>query len=257
MHKILEVKNIFKSYSKDVLKNVSFEIAEGEILSIVGESGIGKSTLGKICCGLITPDKGQVFYKDKNIFDCNKKEMKAYKKDVQFIFQNPISTLNPNKTIEWILKEPMRIHGYSKNIMEEKIEITLKEFELDSDILNRYSKNISGGQAQRILIMASLLLEPKVLICDEITASLDVTIKIKIANLIKKLGLKNKLAIIFITHDLNIANYISDRIILMEDGKLLNIQWFNNDNNFKESNFIQSLDNVYARKLINAKNFVE
>lgn len=243
MENILEAKNIFKAYSNEVLRDSSFSLKSGEILSIVGESGIGKSTLGRVCCGITPPDEGEIFYNGRSIFAFNKREMKDYKRQVQFIFQNPMNAINPNKSIEWILKEPMRVHGFSKSEMDKKINSSLEEFGLSKEILQSYGRNISGGQAQRVLIMSSVLLEPKVLICDEITASLDATIKIKIANLIKELSIKNKLSIVFITHDLNVANYISDRILLMEEGSLFESGWFSND--LRE----------YGKKLLLAKNF--
>lgn len=249
MKNILKVRNISKSFDKEVLKNVSFEVNEGEILSIVGESGVGKSTLGKIISGQLRADEGEILFNDKSIFDFLGKEEKAYKRDVQYIFQNPMSTLNPHKTMEWILKEPMKVHGYSKEDMDRSILSGLKEVDLNTDILSRYSSSISGGQGQRILILASLLLEPKLLICDEITSSLDVTIKIKIANLIKELGIKNKLSIIFITHDLNIANYISDRILVIENGSIVEVG--NTEDVFNKPK------SQYLKRLINARNFIE
>lgn len=249
MKNILEVKNLSKSFNKDVLNNISFTLEEGEILSVIGKSGVGKSTLGKICSGIIKASSGEIIYNNKNIYDFNKKEMNTFNKDVQYIFQNPMSTLNPHKTMEWILKEPMVVKGFSKEEMDKRIKIGLEEVELSKDILERYSTNISGGQGQRILILASILLEPKILICDEITSSLDITIKIKIANLIKELGIKNKISILFITHDLNIANYISDRILAIENGRIAEFG--------TTEEVLNNPKSPYVKKLINAKNFIE
>ncbi|MFV0502821.1 MAG: ABC transporter ATP-binding protein [Lachnospirales bacterium] len=240
---ILDIKNLSKHYKDFIaLNSINLSIKKGEVLSIVGESGSGKTTLGKLCNNLISPTKGEVFFEGKNIFKFSKKEDISFRKKTQFILQNPKSTLNPYRDMEWIVKEPMRAHGFGEKEINRRLEELFPVFDLSMDILKQHSATISGGQGQRILILASLLLKPQLLICDEIVSALDVSVQIKILNLIKKLQKEEGLTIIFITHDLSVAEYISDRIVVMENGKIVE----------SGTNVLSSPKEEYTRNLIRA-----
>lgn len=202
----IEMKNITKFYRKfKAVDDVTLSIRKGEILALVGESGSGKSTLGKILLGLISPDYGQI--------TCDGK-----KKRFQMIFQDPYSTLNPRMCIKDILEEPTRIHGEKSRVDE-----LLNLVSLNLKLKERYPHELSGGQRQRVGIARALALNPELLVCDEPVSSLDLTIQSQIIKLLLKLKVELHLTMLFISHDLPMVQKIADRIAVMKDGKILEI----------------------------------
>ena len=236
MEKIFEIDNLSVHYPLgdkfftnnkgfiQALNNVSLDIYKNEIFSIVGESGCGKSTFIKTILGLENKTSGTIKFNDKNIENFTKLELKEFRKQCQLVFQNPFSSLNPRMNIFEILKEPLIVSGEkSKLKINEKVINTIKLVGLDENILNRYPHEFSGGQRQRIAIARALILEPKVLIADEPVSALDVSIQAQIINLLIDLKQKLNLTIIFISHDLSVVKFISDRIAVMYLGEIVEI----------------------------------
>ena len=225
---ILEVKNITKEYKvrgrKEpfvALNNVSFSLGEGEVLGIVGESGSGKTTLSEIAGGLRKPTRGSVLFQGKDISEMKKEEWREYRKSVQFIFQSPKESMNPYYTIRSILSEPLTINfpSMSKSEKEERINDMLIRVGMDVETtLSFRPSHFSGGQMQRIAIARALLLEPKVIVCDECTSALDVSLEAQIINLLSSLKKETGVSMVFISHDISLVRYISDRIMVMKDG---------------------------------------
>lgn len=218
---MLVIENISKAFGeKTVLNKVSFSLEKGEILGISGKSGVGKSTLGKILVGLEELDEGEVVYNDKVIINRttssykNKKEAKLLRRDIQFIFQNPYTALDNKVKVGKILTETLKSHfRLSEKELEERITKLLTKCRLDKKVLNKYPDELSGGQRQRIIIMRAILLEPKIIICDEITASLDVAVQNEILNLLLELKKDFGLSYIFITHNPKILEKFCDRVL--------------------------------------------
>lgn len=218
---MLEINNISKTYNeKTILNNVSFHLEEGEILGISGKSGIGKSTLGKIIVGLEEADRGEIFYREEKIIAKNfsmykdKKQGKKLRGEIQFIFQNPYSALDNKVKIKRLLLSSLKSR---KKVIEdvalEEIKKLLKKSSLPVDVLEKYPSELSGGQRQRIIIIRAILLNPKILICDEITASLDVSVQNEILNLLLDLKDEYNLSYIFITHNRRILEKFCTRVI--------------------------------------------
>ncbi|RDU36664.1 peptide ABC transporter ATP-binding protein [Neobacillus piezotolerans] len=212
-----------KAYVKAV-DDVSFHLFEGETLSIVGESGCGKSTTGRAILRLDEPTGGKVFYSGQNILDLNKKQMRKLRGDLQVIFQDPFASLNPRQTVKQILNEAMAIQDVvaKPKRMERMLEL-LGYVGLPSEALDRYPHEFSGGQRQRIGIARALAVNPKLIICDEAVSALDVSIQAQILNLLKKLQKQFGLTFLFISHDLSVVRHISDRIMVMYLGKVVEI----------------------------------
>lgn len=229
--KILEVKSLsqhFKINRNNIIKavdNISFSLYKGEILGLVGESGSGKSTTGRSIIGINTPTKGEIIFNGKNIADerVYRKEKKNIGKSIQFIFQDSTSSLNPRMTIGEIIEEPLKIQRLCKSKKErkEKVLNLMNLAGLDESYFNMYPYDFSGGQRQRVGIARALSVEPKVIIADEPIASLDVSMQGQIVNLFKRLKKEKDLTCIFIAHDLSMVGYISDRIAVMKNGKIL------------------------------------
>ena len=231
---ILEVKNL-KTYfpiNKNILgkaKNfvkavdaVSFQVYPGETLGLVGESGCGKTTLGRTILRLVEAESGQVFYKNESLFDLDDKAMKSLRKELQIIFQDPYSSLNPRKTIGEAILEPMQVHGILNNEVERKARVLelLETVALSPAHYHRYPHEFSGGQRQRVCIARALSVEPKFIICDECVSALDVSVQAQIINLLIELREKFDLTYIFISHDLAVVKLISDRIAVMKTGEI-------------------------------------
>ena len=231
MDKIFEIKNLTVDYvslndnSKKTLRavdNVSLFINKGEIYALAGESGCGKSTIAKAITRLVTPVSGEILFEEKNILQYSKEEKKNYPKDVQMIFQNPYSSLNPKMKIKDILVEPLDINtNYSKNRKNALVKSVLYDVGLSEDSLDRYPHEFSGGQRQRIAIARALILNPKLIIADEPVSALDASIQAQIINLLKELKKERNLTILFISHDLNVIRYLADRVGVMYFGKLV------------------------------------
>lgn len=216
---ILKVKNLEFSYNNNnkVLNDVSFDLYKGETLGLVGESGSGKSTIAKSILNLNDFNKGQILYKENDIKKINKKD---FRKNIQLIFQDPFSSLNPEISIGYSIIEPMLSHGiYGTKIeSKEKAMSLLEQVKLNKSDFNKFPHQFSGGQRQRIVIARALALNPKILICDESVSSLDVSIQAQVLNLLNDLKETFFFTFLFISHDLSVVKYMSDRVIILNKG---------------------------------------
>lgn len=232
---ILDVQNLKKSfYSRkglwgrdefQAVKDVSFKLAKGKTLGLVGESGSGKTTIGLLLMRLHEATGGQAFIDGKDILAMSEKEFALYQRKIQIIFQNPYASLNPRFTIGQILLEPMRIHAIGQNDQErKKIALELLErVSLPVEAYDRYPHEFSGGQRQRIAIARCLTLKPEILICDESVSALDVSVQAQVLNLLQDLQDEFGLSYIFISHDLSVVKYISDQVMVMNHGEVVEI----------------------------------
>ena len=219
----LQVKNLTKSYrigsffskeKKEILKNISFDVKEGEIFSIVGQSGAGKSTIGKILLGIEKEDSGEIVFLGRPL-------EKRKVQEIQMVFQDPYSSLNPAMKIGSILEEPLKVNGVKdRNERKRRVKAILKEIGLDENSEDKYPSELSGGQRQRVVIGAAMILNPKLVVCDEPVASLDLSIQNQILNLIRKFNREYRTTFIFISHDLGVVYNISDRVLLLYKGEI-------------------------------------
>ncbi len=208
-----------KNNDNKAIKNLSLDIFNGEILGIVGESGCGKSTLGKIICEILDKNSGEIIYKNKKISNKKKSNM-----DIQMVFQDPYSSLNPRKKVLDIIGEAAHIHKIvNKSYVKQYVSELMTSCGISPNLMNRYPHEFSGGQRQRIAIARALAVKPSLLICDEIVSALDVSIQAQILELINKLNKNDKLTIVFISHDLSVVNYISDRVAVMHLGEIVEL----------------------------------
>jgi oligopeptide/dipeptide ABC transporter ATP-binding protein len=229
MKPLIQVQNLSKYFQinkNETLKaveDVSFDIYEGETVGLVGESGCGKSTTGRCLVKLYNPTKGKVLYNDKDIFKTkNQNESLEYCKNTQMIFQNPYSSLNPRMTVKDIVGEGIRLHErISEKNLDEKIEDLLRAVGLNRDHMSRFPHEFSGGQRQRIGIARALSVDPKFIVCDEPISALDVSIQAQVLNMLKKLQADRGLTFLFIAHDLSVVKYISDKVIVMYLGMIV------------------------------------
>jgi peptide/nickel transport system ATP-binding protein len=232
--KIVEVKNL-KTYfpinkslfgkATEFVKavdDVSFDVYEGETLGLVGESGCGKTTLGRTILRLEEPTSGLISFKKHDITNVSNKDLRALRKDMQIIFQDPYSSLNPQITIGEAIIEPMRVHNLYKNDKERKDKAMdlLKRVSLIDSHFYRYPHEFSGGQRQRVCIARALALNPQFIICDESVSALDVSVQAQVLNLLNDLKNEFKFTYIFISHDLSVVKFMSDRMIVMNKGKI-------------------------------------
>lgn len=234
---LLEVKNLKKHFpiksgllsrKTEYVKAVdglNFEIEKGEIFGLVGESGCGKSTTGRLIINLLKPTEGDILYNGENIVDLNKKELKKIRREIQIIFQDPYSSLDPRLTVAELVSEGLEIHKMVSNKKEkrEKVVELLEAVGLGEHHLDRYPHEFSGGQRQRIGIARALALNPRLLICDEPVSALDVSVQAQIINLMRKLKEEHNLTYLFISHDLGVVRFISDRIMVMYLGKIVEL----------------------------------
>ncbi len=204
---------------------VSFELYKGETLGIIGESGCGKSTLGRSLVNLYNITSGSVVYNDENqkidLINASEREKKDYTKSVQIIFQDPFSSLNPRINVFETVAEPLIIHQYPKEEIEQKVSEVIAQVGLRDEHLRRYPHSFSGGQRQRIGIARSLIISPKVIICDEAVSALDVSVQAQIINLLKELQARYHYSYIFISHDMSVIRHICDRIAVMYAGRIV------------------------------------
>ena len=202
--------------------NITFDVYPGETLGLVGESGCGKTTCGRTIIRLEEPTEGEMIYKGKDIAKMNADELRIFRKDVQIIFQDPYSSLNPRMTIGNAIMEPMQVHGILENDEQRKkrVEELLARVSLDPAHFYRYPHEFSGGQRQRIGIARALAVNPKFIICDESVSALDVSVQAQVLNLLNELKEEFGLTYIFISHDLSVVKYMSDRMVVMQEGKI-------------------------------------
>lgn len=221
------VKSGFFNRSQEFVKavdDVSFEVYPGETIGVVGESGCGKSTLAKTLLRLTGSTSGKIIYDDKDLNSLTQQQMREVRKNLQFIFQDPYSSLNPRKTVERIIEEPLvNLTNYSSKDRKQIILKTIKDVGLDTYHLNRFPHEFSGGQRQRIGIARAIVVKPKFIICDEPVSALDVSIQAQIINLLKNLQKEYNLTYLFISHDLGVVKHFCNRIIVMYLGKIVEI----------------------------------
>lgn len=224
---ILKVENLSKEYvkgcffskeKKEVLKNISFEVKEGEIFSIIGQSGVGKSTIGKIILGIEKESYGKILF-------LGKKLVEREKRDIQMVFQDPYSSLNAAMKVKDILAEPLKANGEkNRNEISKKVKDILEKVGLGEEFENKYPNKLSGGQRQRIVIGCAMILKPKLVVCDEPVASLDLGVQKQILDLIKKFNKEYGTTFIFISHDLGVVYNISDRVMVLYKGEIQEIR---------------------------------
>ena len=258
MNALLEVRNlkvyfpieqgIFRRVSDYVraVDGVSFEIEAGTTVGLVGESGSGKSTIGKTIVRLVNPTEGGVYYRNENISSLDDHAFFPYRKRIQMIFQDPFNSLNPRMTVAGIIGEPLEIHfpKQTKRERRDKIAQLLTEVGLSPDHMNRYPHQFSGGQRQRIGIARALSVEPEFIICDEAVSALDVSVQAQIINLLQDVQREYRLTYLFIAHDLAVIEHISDFVLVMNRGKLV-------EKATAEEIYANPQD-PYTRKLLNA-----
>ncbi|MCQ5130594.1 ATP-binding cassette domain-containing protein [Butyricicoccus faecihominis] len=227
MSTLLEVKDLKKYFPTPTgvlhaVDGVSFKIQQGETLGVVGESGCGKSTLGRLVLHLLDITGGQVFFEGNDVTNVNKKKLRELRAQMQIIFQDPFSSLNPRMTVSQAIAEPLQIEGkLSKLQIDERVRELMQTVGLADRLTNTYPHELDGGRRQRIGIARALALDPKFIVCDEPVSALDVSIQAQILNLMQDLQEKMGLTYIFITHDMSVVKYISHHICVMYLGQLI------------------------------------
>jgi ABC-type glutathione transport system ATPase component len=223
---ILQVKDLVVRYGgrrggKTVIEGVSFDLGKGETLSLVGESGSGKTTIGRAILGLAPVTGGVITFRGETISNVPRAARRRIAKDIQVVFQDPYSSLNPSMTVEDILVEPITATGGKEG--RQRVRSLLDAVGLPSDAGSRYPREFSGGQRQRIAIARALALEPAVIVCDEPTSALDVTTQARVLTLFEEIQKATDVAYLFISHDLGVVNEVSDRIAVLNQGRIVEI----------------------------------
>lgn len=225
---LLDVRNLKKYFKTPkgmlhAVDDVTFTIEKGKTLGVVGESGCGKSTTGRAILRLLEPTSGEVFFEGQDVVKLSKEEMRKKRTDMQIIFQDPFSSLNPRKTVSQIIADPLKINKIitDKNEQMDRVRELMETVGLADRLINTYPHELDGGRRQRIGIARALALNPKFIVCDEPVSALDVSIQAQVLNLLKELQRKMGLTYMFITHDLSVVNHFSDDIAVMYLGKLI------------------------------------
>lgn len=233
------------SYKKAV-DDVSLCVYPGEVLGLVGESGCGKSTLGRSIMRLVDPVSGKIYYKNQDILTLSSEELRNIRKEIQIIFQDPYSSLNPRLSVGYAILEPMKVHNILSSDEErrERVYELLERVNLNKNFFNRYPHEFSGGQRQRICIARALALNPKFIICDESVSALDVSVQAQVLNLINELKAEYNFTCIFISHDLSVVKFMSDRIAVMNAGKIIELD--------EAETIYHNPKEEYTKKLISA-----
>ena len=256
MQTLIEIQNLSKlfplkrnlflqpsSYLKAV-DNVNFEIFRHETLGLVGESGSGKSTLARLLLRLLEPDSGQILFDGNDILKSNSPQLHQLRKRMQIVFQSSLSSLNPRMLAKDIVSEPLLNYGISDESAFDKASKIFFQLGLIPEQLYRYPREFSGGERQRLNIARAIALNPDFLVLDEPTSELDVTVRLQILELLKKIRQKYKMTFLFISHDLGVINFISDRVAVMQQGKIVEIQ--------EKAKLFKSPQSPYTKKLIQA-----
>jgi len=236
MSNLLQVQNLKKHFpigagiwgnprqQVKAVDGVTFNVKEGETFGIVGESGCGKSTLGRVILHLLEPTSGKILFENKDISHLSKEGLRQLRRNMQIIFQDPYASLNSRMTVSYIIREPLVVHGIgTRKEQDERVMELLNVVGLNSSHARKYPHEFSGGQRQRIGIARALALNPKLVICDEPVSALDVSIQSQVLNLLQELQSQYKLTYIFISHDLSVVRYISDRVAVMYLGKIMEL----------------------------------
>jgi nickel transport system ATP-binding protein len=245
---LLTINRVGKSYKKGglfspekikVIKDVSFECQAGECVGIIGESGSGKSTLGRLLLGIERPDHGYILFDGQDAAD-KKTRKKGY---ISAVFQDYKSSINPFFTVEKAIKEPLKLHGAAAEEITRKVDTLLREVGLDESYLDKYPHELSGGEVQRVCIARAISTEPKCILLDEAVSSLDASIQTQVLDLLKSLKEIHNMSYIFITHDIQAAAYICDRLIIFKDGQVEEVI---------DTPQLGNVQSPYARKLLRA-----
>ncbi|WP_350343469.1 oligopeptide/dipeptide ABC transporter ATP-binding protein [Proteinivorax tanatarense] len=232
--KIIEVRGLKKYFKTNkgplhAVDDINFYIKKGETLGLVGESGCGKSTAGRVLLRLIPPTEGEVFFEGENILDFNRRKMRKARRDMQIIFQDPYSSLNPRMSVEEVISEPLYINKIykKKNEIAERVKELMDTVGLSQRLVNAYPHELDGGRRQRVGIARALALKPKFIVQDEPVSSLDVSIQAQILNLMEDIQDEMGLTYLFISHDLSVVKHVSDRIAVMYLGKIVELGDYN------------------------------
>lgn len=223
---LLEVEHLVKTYpgragaaAHRALDDVSFTLARGEALAVVGESGSGKTTIAKIVAGIIAASEGVVRFEGRPV---DSRRSRAVRRSLRYVYQEPVAALDPQMTVRRILEEPLKLYGlYSRADAELRLKALLASVELGADVLERRSRELSGGQCQRVGIARALVGDPKILVCDEPTSALDATTQRQVLELLAGLKRERGLSYLFITHNLAVAGFIAERVLVMQAGRVM------------------------------------
>jgi peptide/nickel transport system ATP-binding protein len=225
---LIEIRDLKKYFDTSqgplhAVDNINLSINKGQTLGVVGESGCGKSTLGRAILRLVEPTSGEILYKGENIVDYDVNKMRNTRRDLQMIFQDPYSSLNPRMTVGETIAEPLKVNGFkgSREELSQKIEETMETVGLSNRLINSYPHELDGGRRQRIGLARAIILEPEFIVCDEPVSALDVSIQAQILNLLMDLQDQKDFSYLFITHDLSVVKHISDEIVVMYIGQCI------------------------------------
>ncbi len=248
---LLRLNNLCKSYGKfQAVDSFTLDLEEGETVGLVGESGCGKSTLAALVMGLIRPTSGQVLFEGRDLWKMTGKEWKAYRRQAQMVFQDPSASLSPRMTVGESIQEPMRnFFKWSKEQRMEKAKRLMADVGLSLEGFNRRPSAFSGGQCQRVAIARAIGVSPRLLVLDEVTASLDVSIQAQILNLLADLRKAEGFGCLFISHDLGAVRYMSDRVVVMYLGRIMEV--------LPGEDLPQNAKHPYTQLLLNSMSFIE